>query len=248
MVYRELRKAVAGYARREESSFLVSNGTLDLLGLCINQARKYAEKKADFEFSKAKAKLGDVPFVTGALFADITDLEDNPISVRGIQQAWNADGAFNKIRSMEVMSSQAYQFRLQRRDMMTTVDAVNFNQQPYNTSPFPPTLVLHGTKLYVYPEDATLYAATTVNLRLDVLTWLPDYELIPDDEDDTQTDFIMEFGSDWLIYNSLIRLNFFLKEDQRVQIEAAVMKDAFESLKQWNDSLVIARSQEYNLD
>ena len=54
-------------------------------------------------------------------------------------------------------------------------------------------------------------------------------------------------STDWIVFNAVIRLNFFLKEDERVKVEAAIVDDAWKATVRWNMSLVQSRSQEFNL-
>lgn len=52
-----------------------------------------------------------------------------------------------------------------------------------------------------------------------------------------QEDFFLKDCIDWMMYKTIQELNMFLKEDQRVQISSAMMKDAWETVVNWNSRL-----------
>jgi len=72
-----------------------------------------------------------------------------------------------------------------------------------------------GDKLYV-----TGYENPTWFL-FDVYKWLPDYS------GTHTTDIFTEYYDSWLLLRSVYNLNFFLKEDQRVQISMGALQDAW---------------------
>jgi hypothetical protein len=67
--------------------------------------------------------------------------------------------------------------------------------------------------------------------KLLAYTWLPQYSA------DSDTDFLTEHASTWLIYSSLGHLNFYLKEDQRVQLSTAILSTAWQAVITWNETL-----------
>jgi hypothetical protein len=54
----------------------------------------------------------------------------------------------------------------------------------------------------------------------------------------TQTNFLVENCFDFLMFRSIAELNFFLKEDDRVQISAAVLDSYWNNVKMWNATVV----------
>lgn len=233
MNFVEVKKTVAAYLSRPTSVFVVDG--VDLLSNAINLARKHAEKLIDFEFNKARAKLPSVSVSTGALFSSIVDLDGNPIRTKGIERAWVTDSSLARRQPLEILSSNAWESRLARR-----FDQTDPRLDPPSREIASPTLILHGDRLYV--EPSTMYGTgTTVDLRLHVVKWLPDYSA------DGDTDFILDIGAEWIIYRSIQQLNFHLKEDQRLELQAQVVADAWESLRRWNNSVVLSRTEELDL-
>lgn len=77
-------------------------------------------------------------------------------------------------------------------------------------------------------------SATTLLLNADIFTTGESYKV----GTGTQEDFFLVDCLDWMLYQTVKELNLFLKEDQRVAISDAMMKEAWESVKAWNSSLV----------
>jgi hypothetical protein len=48
------------------------------------------------------------------------------------------------------------------------------------------------------------------------------------------SDFFLEECRDWLMFRTIQELNFFIKEDQRVQLSQAIVQQAWEAVKSWN--------------
>jgi len=233
MNFVEVKKTVAAYLSRPTSVFVVDG--VDLLSNAVNLARQHAEKLIDFEFSKARAKLPSVSVSTGALFTSIVTLDGSPIRTKGIERAWTTDATLSRKYPLEILSSNAWEARLARKFDQTDprLDAPSHVIAS-------PTLILHGDRLYV--EPSTLFGTgTTIDLRLHVVKWLPDYVA------DADTDFILDVGAEWVIYRSIQQLNFHLKEDQRLELQAQVVNDAWEALRRWNTSVVMSRTEELNL-
>lgn len=242
MNFGELQTTVAAYLHRDAGDFVF--GSVNILKGAINRARKYAEKRNEFDFTKVPARLSSVPLTTGALISTATDLSGNSLSVKQIERAWTADGSYNKLQFLEFMDYQSYQNRLQRRGLNYFEGTLHplSNTTSAMSNPLPPTLMQHGERVYIMPEDQQIWGTSPVNLRLDVVRWMPDYSA------DADTDFFLTHGEDWMLYRSLIELQFYLKEDQRVQIGAAVMQEAWDTMLKWNASLVASKTQAYDLD
>lgn len=92
---------------------------------------------------------------------------------------------------------------------------------------------------FVYNAAGTQARVTAVNsttnltLSADIFTTSPQafrVDLLH------KTDRLLEIAYDFLLYRSMFELNFFLKEDQRVQITAALLKDTLESVLTDEDS------------
>jgi len=63
----------------------------------------------------------------------------------------------------------------------------------------------------------------------------------------SETDFLLDNCFDWLQYRAIYELNFFLKEDERVQISDALMKDAWLACLSWNENMIKQAVDNVNL-
>lgn len=70
-----------------------------------------------------------------------------------------------------------------------------------------------------------------VNLLLNLYVWLPNLE------DDTDENFFTQLAGDLVIDMTVDRMNYFLKEDERIEISAAKIASSFEALRQWDSQI-----------
>lgn len=63
------------------------------------------------------------------------------------------------------------------------------------------------------------------------------YEKLADLSADTDTNFLTDFASDWIIFQAYFELQFFLKEDERAMQSAGILSDKWNSVVVWNDSM-----------
>lgn len=78
--------------------------------------------------------------------------------------------------------------------------------------------------LYPVPSESQ-------EISLYFIKWLPDLSA------DTDTNFLLDFGWDFLSYKALQFFNTFLKEDARVQVSEALLNRAWMSLVEWDSEL-----------
>lgn len=235
MNFGQLKTGIGAFMSRSTNVF-VKDG-VDALGNAINFSRKHAERLLDFEFNKDRARLPSVSAQTGALFSQIQDLSGQALNVKGIERAWTADSNFNRVTPLHIYNSEAYENRQRRR-----VTLNRETMQPILESDVTEAaLVLHGTRLYVQPLTVFNNAQTS-NLRLDVVKWMPDYVA------DGDTDFLMDVGAEWLMYRTILQLNFYLKEDERLKLQVGIVDQAWKTIESWNNSLVAARIDGVSID
>jgi hypothetical protein len=61
------------------------------------------------------------------------------------------------------------------------------------------------------------------------------------------SNFLFDYGYDWLMYRSIVELNFFIKEDERFQVSSKMLDDSWRSLCAWDTSLVSPTETEIEL-
>lgn len=246
----DFRKQVAGFMNRTEASFVV-NG-YDLLARAVLKARMWAQRRHNFEFARMSVSLPSVSLAEGGLLSTAVNTQDvtEPVLVKIIERAFlpfqDDSAAFFPI---EIISRAAHMTRLKRRfsDAVTT----RAYEATGTTVPAQFAMVQQGERVYLIPPGggAYGYGTSAVNLRLDVVRFMPDYSFGNiDEDDDVLTDFFLEYCEDFMLLRSLVELNFFLKEDQRVPISAQAMEDSWKSVLAWDTSLVSGTSDDITLD
>jgi len=54
----------------------------------------------------------------------------------------------------------------------------------------------------------------------------------------TQTNFLLDYAFDYMLFRTIYELNFFLKEDLRVPISKAALDEIWNNVVRWNDSII----------
>jgi hypothetical protein len=53
-----------------------------------------------------------------------------------------------------------------------------------------------------------------------------------------ENDFLLDNCFDWLMYRAIWELNFFLKEDERVNIDRDLINESWQAVQSWNENLI----------
>jgi len=225
----DLKKAVAAFMNRDQSLFVI-NGWDNLLQAC-NNARMFVERTVDLELTRVEAQVANVSLLDGADLSTAT-LKGTGTAV-GVKRIRAAFLSYPQIGTVpiNIVSRDDYLKRVQRR-----YEAVrNVNEPPptyVNNGEF--TLSQIGTKIFIAPYDATAWnGATTTTVYLDIFKWLPEYTSAG-----TENDFLLDYCFDYMMFRTIAELNYFLKEDQRVQLDVPLVQSAWDSLKAWNAAYV----------
>jgi len=232
----QLKTKVAAYCNRDVASFVV-NG-FDVLTDAINQARRWAQLVHDFNYCRARGVF-NVSFQTGG---DITSLvavgTTNPLDVKKIEGAYIQDpnnitysysGIPIKIYSRWVDKQR--QTRLYRGGDPysypngTTIPTLI--QQPNDVQ-----LIIQNTQAYLTPGVISAYQSlSSLNIILDVIAFQPDLV------NDTDQDFFCNYCNPWLTQASINGLNVYLKEDERLQLQAAGLEKMWTAILAWDAAL-----------
>lgn len=212
--------------------------SLDCLAVAINSARKFSERLRDFENNRVEAKV-TVNLTTGALISAITDLSGNALSVKTIKSAGVPYGT-DSIMPIALLSRDAHLGRLSREFASTPTAPQASEQGTIEMSEI--SLVRMGQKIYLSPNDPQTYGdnvSTTVVVYMDVIKFLPDYS------GDSDSDFFLEHCYDYLVLRTVQQLNAFLKEDQRLPFSTKLMEEAWRSVVEWDNNMVVGSTDTY---
>ncbi len=85
---------------------------------------------------------------------------------------------------------------------------------------------------------------TTLVLTGDIFTSGEGYSILTADEED----FLIENCFDWLLYRCVWELNFFVKEDERVQLSRDLINEAWNAIIEWNSNLISQSTDDTSLE
>lgn len=223
------RDVLAGYLTRNVADF-VFNGT-NLFDRAVNGARKWAERQHRFECARVGVVLRGVSLSDGGDLRNCVNVrrQGEKVLVRTIERAYLLGDPDAKVM-MEVVSRDA--------DMRDTLRS----SYPLVTENMRFRLVRFGDSfVYISPFD-TQTTGQTKDVYMDVIRWLPDYKN-PED-----TDFFLDHCEDFMLLRSLVQLNFFLKEDQRVWIAAKALEDSWNTVLKADTDAVAGASDDTMLE
>jgi len=241
LTFLQMQNEVAAYANRANASFVI--GSVDILKRAINKARKWAESRHNFELSKVSVRIPSVSLTTGGALSTAVDNVDGttPVNVKLVERAFLASPT-GETFPVELVSRNYHVRRLQRRfeNVMTTAEMTPAR----STVLFQGfSIVQQGGTIYVTPPNSAQFAGlTTIPVYLDVVRWRPDYSA------DADTDFFLDHCVEFILYRSLYQLNLHLKEDQRIPISKDALADAWDTVIQWDTSLIDGMADDVTLD
>lgn len=93
--------------------------------------------------------------------------------------------------------------------------------------------IVHNTTTNTY-ATVTAVTATQLTLSEDIFVSGNAYTV----NTLAESDFLLDFCSDWLMYAAIEQLNFFLKEDERVTLSERLVSRAWNGVLSWNDNLI----------
>jgi len=163
----DLRYVVAAFMNRTPAAFSI-NGQ-DLLQQAINNAKRYCQRKLNFEFARVQAKVESVHYLNGGSLTAAKELSTSlVIDVKQIRAAFLTNTGVPIL----VYSRDKHLQRLRRQ-----LDRLNVPVLEQSTYPvtYPIGLVQMGKTIYVTPPDTDMLGGTTFTVYLDVIKWLPPY-------------------------------------------------------------------------
>lgn len=217
----EMRDAVLGCVSRQSSSLI--SGNINLATVAINNSVSFAQRKCDFEWNKMGVKLLCNP--KGNLM-NCQDYENNPVKVKRIIKAFG---------TLEPSGHQDISVPYLSRVSQIGDDTMARQNRCFHSSS---QIVVHeGQQIYVSPKPSS----KPYFLHLFAVRWLSQLK------NDHDTNFLLEYGTDFILYKSVEFLNFHVKEDERFAVTANLLRDSFTSLMQWDATHVSPTETEIEL-
>lgn len=224
--FRSLKDAVSAYVSRPESALIIND--VNLLEVAINNALVYAQRKHDFEWNNELVEVACNPkgnVWSGATLADTV----TAVKVKRMDKAYLRNTAGDEY-PIDLVSKQT----LARCIELSIRTGVATSETPPSV---PQRAVMHGQTVWLHP----LPTSTPYDIWFDAVVWLE--PLVGP----TDTNFLVEMAHDYFVYRSIMELNMLLKEDQRFEETAKLMRDAWESLVDWDSRLTSPSDSELDL-
>jgi hypothetical protein len=244
----QFRNLVAGYTNRTLISLVDEDTSVDYVNTAMNQAKKWAQREHNFELCRCSVDVVTSKSAGGDLLSAKLHGTNEGVKLKLIERAFVPIGGgyipANYIsRNNQVKTIQRASVNPRDRRGERGVAACSTPQQ-YN-------VVRQANTILVEPWNDSDFS-TSMTTVLDIVRWLPEYGVslgsdgLP--EGTIETDFFLEDCDDWLLLRTLSFLNLYLKEDQRVAISAAAMKDAWGSVLTWDNDLTASNVDDNTLD
>lgn len=209
-----LRTSVLGFLNRPESEL----GTQ--VNEAINTVMLRMQRQHKFKFSE---RLVEITYPANTLQLELTGAcEGTPRDFISIQQLTSAQKFGPKLKLLtylDVVNRRgAYANRYQADVTESMVPHSTFVNE------------IRGYDAFLVNNALGLYPTPTldVNLLVNLHIWLPALE---ENED---SNFFSEFAYDLVVDMAVDRMNFYLKEDERVEVSAKQIAEGWEALKQWD--------------
>lgn len=225
-----LKNMVASWLQQAPGYFVINS--VDLLLQAINDSQQWMQQQYDFKYSDVSVDVSvdltnGVPLSPQNLHGTST-----PVTVKKVLRAFISDG-FGGVRPIKYVS----------RDWQTADAAQRWQGIPYPFAPAQrdmpsyPTfyeifLVQQGNMLMVYPSAQVVVPQNPLPIFCDVIRYWPQYT-----GTESNTDPFLQFGNDFLKWDSICRLNALTKEFVPRQ-EGNVASPTDDRDKAWNDLLV----------
>jgi hypothetical protein len=232
----ELKTAAAGFLNRDASAFVV--GSFDVLLQACNNARLYVERTVNLEMARVLASVSVNLSTGGALSSAVLSGTATAVSVKHIKWAGIAlaDDA-TTIVPIKIYNRDDYLRRVQRK----FANASTNNAAEFEAPNLPFGIFRLANQIYIVPASGFASGTSSATVYMDVFKWMDSYV------NGTETDFLLDYCFDYMLFRTISELNYFLKEDQRVALSTQVVKDAWESLKAWN-AMIVEQSDDVTLE
>ena len=232
MTYGNFKDYVAAFMQRSEASFVA--GTVDILGVAINEARRSLERRGDFEMSRVAAKITLNTNGTESLLSTAVLFSDGvtSVNVKTPRKAFVLSGASVWV-PIDIISRDIHVEKYKRDLGITSATTLADLADSQLNEGY--KLVRFGMSVYVAPAGATNYGdSSTVAVKLDAIRWLDAYTA------DDDTDFLLEYCPDLVLMQTVKWLNLSMREDERIPVSAEAFAEAWMTMEDWNRSIAIS--------
>jgi hypothetical protein len=246
MKVKSLKVRVATFLQQRVADYVVDG--VDLLLDQINESHREMQTQYDFQYSRvtvdALVDLQNGCQITPLPLHGTTTL----VSVKKVLQPWLTDKQGND-RPLKFVDRDWQREDLRERwyGIPTPFAPVQRDVPTYPTF-YETYLVQMATTLFLYPSATTVFPQNPVPVFLDVVRFFPDYA-----DDDDNPDFLLQYGSDFLTWDTICRLNVLNKEfvprqEGNVAPPTDLRDAAWAKLLAWDAQIMVTGSSGLTLD
>lgn len=222
--FAKLKTLILAYVKRTEAS--VVKDDVNTVEIAVNNAMLAIQRDHDFNWLHKQIYVDCDPIgnvLTGAKLS----LDDTSVKVKRLLKAYLKEPNSDQLQPIDFQSQATHAHDVHKAQKL----GLSRSQ-----SGEPARLVQQGQNIWLYPRPT---AATRV--YFDAVVYLAELD------GDSDTNFLLEYARDYLMYSSIIELNFFIKEDERYQISQTQLSRARKSLLNWDNTLVTFTDGELDL-
>lgn len=240
----KVKAAVLAMLTRKASDLVFTDGTytIDMLLQSINTAKDFTQRAIDLEYAKKFVQVSNVSLTNGGslddakLFGTATD-----VTVKSVTKAYlSINGSTTAFRPISLMSRETYNRRLMQQFDNAVTDQEARTVPTSNIGPA--AIVQVGRTFYVQPASVDVVGTNPFTAYFDAIQWVDDFV------DDTEESFLFTYCFDYIVLQTLVALQLYLKEDQRVAIDDSVMKTAWNNVIMWNATIIGNKVDDNSLD
>lgn len=106
--------------------------------------------------------------------------------------------------------------------------------------------VVQNTVSGAFATVTAVDSQTTLTLSADIIITGQTYSIAY--VDGAQTNFLLDYCFDYMMFRTIYELNFYLKEDSRVELSDKLMESIWENVQKWNETIIGNSVNDGNLD
>ena len=106
--------------------------------------------------------------------------------------------------------------------------------------------IVQNTVSGAYATVTSVVSQTTLTLSADIITTGQTYSIAY--VDGTQTNFLLDYCFDYMMFRTIYELNFYLKEDSRVELSDKLMESIWDNVQKWNYTIIGNTVSDNSLD
>lgn len=226
MTITAFKNMIYGFINRDSSIFTTSQGgSTDQMLAAMNAVRRHAQRKYAFELNRVDVflatSLAGANWQTGCTATP----GGSAVLMRRIDTVWNyATSGTLYVRSSRIDLGNVNDYKRELSVYNGNLDIAP-SVIPTANRPF---AYINGPNLFVNPYS------TSTSFMLNGIKWLDD---LTGSED---PDVFLTYFTDWFQWAVIMYLNQFLADSNRVQVDAAMVKELWESVKEYDGQFINA--------